>query len=67
MTLFRKKHKKGSSWVFDHTHCLLIPPPDHLFNTMVAYSSLAVLLTAIGGAFAHAEFSVDEAQVRLHD
>lgn len=29
-----------------------------------ALSSLAVLLTAIGGAFAHAEFSVDEALVR---
>ncbi|KAI7884807.1 hypothetical protein K492DRAFT_182555 [Lichtheimia hyalospora FSU 10163] len=29
---------------------------------MVALSSLAVLFTAIGGAFAHAEFSVDEAK-----
>ena len=31
---------------------------------MVALSSLAVLFTAIGGALAHAEFSVDEAKVR---
>lgn len=31
-----------------------------------ALSSIALMLTAIGGAFAHAEFSVDEALVRRY-